>query len=148
VLSCLHDVGRTIRYIATDNPVTAKRVGRELLLAGDSLVMFRRRRPRTSGRHARIGGHAPPTSSSNRVSGADVVTILRVWHACPGPLRLDLAASYGVPEGRFVSFGRCRPRRWWGLTDSRIRGGRAVFLAEERAALGYFFYRLTPTRGL
>jgi plasmid stabilization system protein ParE len=36
----LADVSRIVRHIAADNPVAAKRVGREILLAGDSLVMF------------------------------------------------------------------------------------------------------------
>jgi plasmid stabilization system protein ParE len=37
----LADVSRIVRYIAADNLVAAKRVGREILVAGDSLVMFR-----------------------------------------------------------------------------------------------------------
>ena len=55
----LADVGRIlVRYIATDNPVATKRVGRKLLLAGDSLVMFphRGRRGRQAEREA--GGDA------------------------------------------------------------------------------------------
>jgi addiction module RelE/StbE family toxin len=77
----LADVSRIVRYIATDNPVAAKRVGRELLLAGDSLVIFPRR-----GRPGREAGTRelvvmPPYLIVYRVSGADMVTILRVWHA-------------------------------------------------------------------
>jgi toxin ParE1/3/4 len=77
----LADIGRIIRYIAADNPVAAKRVGRELLLAGDSLVIFPRR-----GRPGRLAGTRelmvmPPYLIVYRVSSADVVTILRVWHA-------------------------------------------------------------------
>jgi addiction module RelE/StbE family toxin len=77
----LADVSRIVRYIATDNPVAAKRVGRELLLAGDSLVIFPRR-----GRPGREAGTrelvvVPPYLIVYRVSGADMVTILRVWHA-------------------------------------------------------------------
>jgi len=77
----LADVSRIVRYIATDNPVAAKRVGRELLLAGDSLVIFPRR-----GRPGREAGTRelvvmPPYLIVYRVSGADLVTILRVWHA-------------------------------------------------------------------
>jgi toxin ParE1/3/4 len=77
----LDDVGRIVRFIAADNPVAAKRVGRELLLAGDSLAMFPRRgRP---GRHAgtRELVVMAPYLIVYRVSDADVVTILRVWHA-------------------------------------------------------------------
>ncbi len=77
----LADVGRIVRSIATDNPVAAKRVGRELLLAGDSLTMFPRR-----GRPGRLAGTRewvvmPPYLIVYRVSGTDMVTILRVWHA-------------------------------------------------------------------
>ena len=77
----LADVGRILRYIAADNPVAAKRVGREILLAGDNLVMFPHR-----GRHGRQAGTRelvvmPPYLIVYRVSAADVVTILRVWHA-------------------------------------------------------------------
>lgn len=77
----LVDVGRIVRHIATDNPVAAKRVGRELLLAGDSLMLFPHR-----GRPGRQAGTRelvvmPPYLLVYRVSGADMVTILRVWHA-------------------------------------------------------------------
>ena len=77
----LADVGRIVRYIAAENPVAAKRVGRELLLAGDSLTMFPRR-----GRPGRLAGTRelvviPPYLIVYRVSAAEVVTILRVWHA-------------------------------------------------------------------
>jgi toxin ParE1/3/4 len=77
----LADVGRIVRHIAADNLVAAKRIGRELLLAGDSLVLFPRR-----GRPGRQAGTrelvvVPPYLIVYRVSGADVVTILRVWHA-------------------------------------------------------------------
>ena len=77
----LTDVGRIVRYIAAGNPVAARRVGRELLLAGDSLEMF----PRPG----RPGGQPgtrelvamPPYIIVYRVTGADTVTILRIWHA-------------------------------------------------------------------
>ncbi|WP_158925210.1 type II toxin-antitoxin system RelE/ParE family toxin [Acidisphaera sp. S103] len=77
----LTDVGRIIRHIAADNPVAAKRVGRELLLAGDSLTIFPHR-----GRPGRQAGTRelvvmPPYLIVYRVSGSDLVTILRVWHA-------------------------------------------------------------------
>ncbi len=77
----LADIGRIVRHIAADNPVAAKQVGRELLLAGDSLVMFPRR-----GRPGRLAGTRELTAASPyllvyRVAGADAVTILRVWHA-------------------------------------------------------------------
>ena len=77
----LADVSRIVRHIAADNPVAAKRVGREILLAGDSLVMFPYR-----GRPGRQAGTRelvvmPPYLIVYRVSGTEAVTILRVWHA-------------------------------------------------------------------
>jgi toxin ParE1/3/4 len=77
----LADAGRIVRYISADNPVAAKRVGRELLLAADSLTMFPRR-----GRPGRLAGTRelvvmPPYLIVYRISGTDAVTILRVWHA-------------------------------------------------------------------
>jgi plasmid stabilization system protein ParE len=49
----LDDIGRIVRYIAADNPSAARLIGRELLLAGDSREMFRRR-----GRPGRWPGRA------------------------------------------------------------------------------------------
>ncbi len=77
----LNDVGRIVRHIATDNPVAAARLGRELLLAGDSLAVFPRR-----GRPGRQPGTRElvaffPYVIVYRVASADLVTILRVWHA-------------------------------------------------------------------
>jgi len=77
----LADVARTIRHIATDNPVAARRVGRELLLAGDSLVLFPAR-----GRPGRLAGTRALIVTLRYVivyrTGAEgAVTILRVWHA-------------------------------------------------------------------
>ncbi len=79
--SALADVGRMVHYIDSDNPVAAKRVGRELLLAGDSFMIFPRR-----GRPGGLDGTrelvvTPPYLIVYRVSGTDMVTILRVWHA-------------------------------------------------------------------
>lgn len=76
----LADVSRIVRYIATDNPVAASRVGRESLLAGDSLTLFPRR-----GRPGRQAGTRElvtigPYIVVYRVEGADMVTILRIWH--------------------------------------------------------------------
>ena len=77
----LADIARITAYIATDNPVAAARVARELLLAGDSLAIFPRR-----GRPGRLEGirELPaigPYIFVYRVSDPDAVTILRVWHA-------------------------------------------------------------------
>ncbi len=77
----LADVARIVRHIAADNPVAAARVARELLLAGDSLVLFPRR-----GRPGRQDGTRElitinPYIIVYRVAPSDAVTILRVWHA-------------------------------------------------------------------
>jgi plasmid stabilization system protein ParE len=76
----LTDISRIVRHIATDNPVAASRVARELLLAGDSLVPFPRR-----GRPGRQPGTRElvairPYIIVYRLTGAETVTILRVWH--------------------------------------------------------------------
>ena len=77
----LTDIARITRHIAADNPVAAARVARELLLAGDSLVLFPHR-----GRPGRQEGTRElvaigPYILVYRVAGAEAVTILRVWHA-------------------------------------------------------------------
>jgi len=77
----LADIARIARYIAEDNPVAAGRIAHNLLLAGDSLVIFPRR-----GRPGRLPGTRelvvmPPYIVVYRVSITDAVTILRVWHA-------------------------------------------------------------------
>ena len=77
----LADIARITRYIATDNPVAATRVARELLLAGDSLAIFPRR-----GRPGRQAGTRElvtigPYVLVYRIADTEAVTILRVWHA-------------------------------------------------------------------
>ena len=76
----LADVARIVRHIATDNPVAAKRLGRELLLAGVRLVLFPNR-----GRHGSQPGTRElvavlPYIIVYRITAADNATILRVWH--------------------------------------------------------------------
>jgi plasmid stabilization system protein ParE len=39
-VKALADVSRIVRYIAQGNPVAARNVGGELLIAGDSLELF------------------------------------------------------------------------------------------------------------
>jgi addiction module RelE/StbE family toxin len=75
------DIQRIAHYIAADNPVAARRVARELLLAGDSSTLFPRR-----GRPGRQAGTRElvtirPYIIVYRVSDTANVTILRVWHA-------------------------------------------------------------------
>lgn len=77
----LADIGRIARHIATDNPIAAARVTRELLVAGDSLAVFPRR-----GRPGMQDGTRelvalPPYVIVYRIVGTESVTILRVWHA-------------------------------------------------------------------
>lgn len=45
------DLARIVAHIAAENPIAARQVGRELLLAGDSLTMFPHR-----GRRGRVSG--------------------------------------------------------------------------------------------
>lgn len=74
------DLARIIRHIAEENHFAARRVGRELLLAGDSLAVFPRR-----GRRGRIAGTrelvaVQPYVIVYEVTDTGAVTILRVWH--------------------------------------------------------------------
>ncbi len=84
----LGDVARIAAYIAAENPVAAARVARELLVAGDSLVVFPRRGRPTSLRAGlsnpaqRSGGH--PAHLARRA----------------GPPRLSLAANSACPPPR------------------------------------------------
>jgi toxin ParE1/3/4 len=77
----IEDIARITRYIATENPVAAVRVARELLVAGDSLVTFPRRgRPDSlPGRRELVA--LPPYVIVYRVLADDTVDILRIWHA-------------------------------------------------------------------
>lgn len=73
------DVARIIHYIAAENPIAARQLARELLLAGDSLTVFPRR-----GRRGRVHGTrelvvVPPYILVYEIVG-DAVIILRVWH--------------------------------------------------------------------
>jgi toxin ParE1/3/4 len=79
-MRALADIGRIVRHIAVVNPVAAARVGRELVLAGDSLAMFPwRGRP---GHHPGIRELVAvwPYIMIYRIAAPDVVTILRIWH--------------------------------------------------------------------
>ena len=71
---------RIIRHIRAENPIAARQVGRELVLAGDSLALFPRR-----GRPGRIAGTREYVTFSPYIivyelRGADV-HILKVWHS-------------------------------------------------------------------
>ena len=75
------DIGHIIRPVAAHNPVAALRIARELLIAGDSLVIFPRR-----GRPSLLQGRrelvtAQPYVIVYRILADERVDILRVWHA-------------------------------------------------------------------
>jgi toxin ParE1/3/4 len=75
------DVAAIARHIADENPIAARRVARELLIAGDSLIAFPQR-----GRPGAVAGTRELTAVRPyviiyRVSQAGDVAILRVWHA-------------------------------------------------------------------
>jgi plasmid stabilization system protein ParE len=74
------DIVRIVRHIAEENPIAAKHLARELLLAGDSLAMFPRR-----GRQGRVRGTRElvayaPYILVYRISDTGEVIIVRVWH--------------------------------------------------------------------
>lgn len=73
------DLSRIFRHIAEENPVAARRVARELLLAGESLTLFPRR-----GRPGLIPGTRELVAVTPYIIVYEVaeaeVTILRVWH--------------------------------------------------------------------
>lgn len=76
----LEDLARIVRHITEENPIAARRIGRELLLAGDSLAVFPRR-----GRRGRVPGtrelvSVQPYIIVYQIEADDGVTIIRVWH--------------------------------------------------------------------
>ena len=78
--AALTDVARIASHIAQENPIAARQVARELLLAGDSLAIFPRRG--RVGRVATTREHVafPPYILVYRITDNNAVTILRVWH--------------------------------------------------------------------
>ena len=78
--SALADVTRIVRHIKEENPFAARKVARELLLAGDSLAVFPNR-----GRPGRVAGTRElvavlPYIIVYEANGMGKVSILRVWH--------------------------------------------------------------------
>lgn len=74
------DVVRIVGYIAEENPIAARKIARELILAGDSLAVFPRR-----GRIGRIPGTRELVTVAPYVIVYDVdsagdVEILSIWH--------------------------------------------------------------------
>lgn len=79
--AALADVARIARHIAAENPIAARKMARELLVAGDSLVLFPHR-----GRPGREPGTrelvpVSPYVLVYEVTADGSVAILRVWHA-------------------------------------------------------------------
>jgi len=74
------DVARLVRYIADENPIAARKIARELILAGDSLAVFPRRGRQGLARGTRELVAVPPYIVVYRIDTADRATILRVWH--------------------------------------------------------------------
>ena len=77
----LADIGRIVSHIAEERPATASRIGRELLLAGDSLIMFPQRGRRGSAPDTRELVVVGPYVLIYEVSEHNSVYILRIWHA-------------------------------------------------------------------
>lgn len=74
------DLVRIVRYIAEENPIAARRIGRELLIAADSLQLFpyRGRPGRAPGTRELVA--VRPYVLAYEITGA-TIAILRVWHA-------------------------------------------------------------------
>ncbi len=75
------DLIRIIRYISQENPIAARKVGRELLLAADSLTLFPHR-----GRIGRVPGtreHVAvrPYIIVYEIQSEDRLDILNIWHS-------------------------------------------------------------------
>ena len=77
----LADVARIARHIAAENPVAASRVAGELLLAGDSLILFPRRGRQGFQAGVRELSIVAPYVVAYRIANDGVVVILRIWHA-------------------------------------------------------------------
>jgi len=78
------DLARIIRYITEENPIAARQLARELLIAADSLALFPRR-----GRVGRVTGTRElvvcrPYLLIYEIDADNGVEILRVWHGAQG----------------------------------------------------------------
>ncbi len=77
----LADVVHLIHYIAEENPVAARKMGRELLLAGDSLMVFPKRGRVGIDPSTRELAVVRPYIIVYQLDAAGNVDILNVWHA-------------------------------------------------------------------
>ena len=76
----LEELARIVRRVSEENPIAARQVGRELLLAGDSLSLFPYR-----GRVGRVPGTRElvayqPYIMVYRIATNGEVRISRIWH--------------------------------------------------------------------
>lgn len=76
------DLTRIVAHIADENPIAARRVGRELLIAGDSLATFPQRGRRGRVPETRELVTVWPYIIVYEVTASGHVQILRVWHGC------------------------------------------------------------------
>ncbi len=76
----IRDVSRIVYYIAAENPIAARRIARELMLAGESLTIFPRR-GRPGRESARELVTVRPYVIVYDIRSDGTVDILRVWHA-------------------------------------------------------------------
>jgi toxin ParE1/3/4 len=74
-------VPRLVRYISEENPIAARQMGRELLLAGDSLAVFPRRGRRGVDPTTRELVTVRPYVIVYQLDEAGNATILNVWHS-------------------------------------------------------------------
>ena len=78
--AALADIRRILGYITTENPAAARRIARELMLAGDSLELFPQR-----GRTGLVPGTRELAAVRPYIlvyeAEGDSVCILRVWHS-------------------------------------------------------------------
>jgi plasmid stabilization system protein ParE len=77
----LRDVAAVTAHIAAENPIAAKRVARELVVAGDSLASFPGRGRLGRARGTRELVALRPDIIVYQVAPTGEPTILRVWHA-------------------------------------------------------------------
>ena len=78
--AALADIRRILGYITTENPAAARRIARELMLAGDSLELFPLR-----GRTGLVPGTRELVAVRPYIlvyeAEGDSIRILRVWHS-------------------------------------------------------------------
>lgn len=76
----LADLRRIVKHVESENPLAARRVARDLVLAGDSLAIFPNRGRSSLTSSTRELATIRPYVIVYRIVG-DNVRILRIWHA-------------------------------------------------------------------